>query len=196
MSFVDLDLEFEDEEEAKKKKQNEAVHIEGELDFHAREAAAKTRTGIKLDTIKAAPPAVPVKESRPQPQQAPVAVVKKIEEARPSQPVAKKAPAVVQPAPRIVGSSALKEEPDYDFEGQEVMELREKVRNVEIQSEIRVGIAEFKTEYITEVMSDMKLLDHQVNQLLLRINAKHPDVKQEVLMIKKLLADFTAKKRK
>jgi hypothetical protein len=42
----------------------------------------------------------------------------------------------------------------------------------------------------------MKLLEHQIGQLLVRINAKHPDMKNEVLMIKKILADFTAKKRK
>jgi hypothetical protein len=46
------------------------------------------------------------------------------------------------------------------------------------------------------MLSDMKLAQHQIEQLLVRINAKHPDMKNEVLMIKKILADFTAKKRK
>jgi hypothetical protein len=49
---------------------------------------------------------------------------------------------------------------------------------------------------LSELLSDVKLMDHQINQLLVRINAKHPDMKQEALMIKKILADFTAKKRK
>jgi hypothetical protein len=57
-------------------------------------------------------------------------------------------------------------------------------------------VAEFKTEILSEMLSDMKLMEHQIGQLLVRINAKHPDMKQEALMIKKILADFTAKKRK
>lgn len=74
--------------------------------------------------------------------------------------------------------------------------MREEMKRVQIESEVKVGIAEFKAEFLSEMLSDMKLLDHQINQLLVRINAKHPDMKQEVLMIKKLLADFNAKKRK
>lgn len=187
MAFDDLDLEFEDEDEAKKKK-NDAVHVDVDLSFHAHEAAAKTRTAINLEAIKASAPAP---QARPQ-----VAVVKKLDDARPPQvPVRKVAPSA-PPVPRSVGSSALKEEPDYDMDGEEIVEMRERMHQMEVSSEIRVGIAEFKTEYITEIMSDMKLLDHQVNQLLIRINAKHPDMKKEVLMIKKLLADFTTKKRK
>lgn len=74
--------------------------------------------------------------------------------------------------------------------------MREEMRRVQIESEVKVGVAEFKTEFLSEMLSDMKLLEHQIGQLLVRINAKHPESKQEVLMIKKLLADFNAKKRK
>ena len=96
--------------------------------------------------------------------------------------------------PQVVGSSAL--ETSYDFESESVVQMRDEMRRVQLESEVKVGIAEFKTEFLSEMLSDMKLLDHQINQLLVRINAKHPDMKQEVLMIKKLLADFNAKKRK
>jgi hypothetical protein len=49
---------------------------------------------------------------------------------------------------------------------------------------------------MSDVLSDMKLMDHQITQILSKINAKHPDSKNEVMMIKKLLTDFVAKKRK
>lgn len=189
MAFDDLDLEFEDEDEAKKKKGNEALHTDVDLEFHTHEEVSKPVAAARPTPVK------PVQQQA-RPTAVPGAVVKKIDEARPGTSTAIKRPLPSIPTPRSVGSSALKEEPDFEVESQEVIELREKVRRVEIESEIRVGIAEFKTEYVTEVMSDMKLLDHQVNQLLVRINAKHPDMKQEVLMIKKLLADFTSKKRK
>ena len=87
-------------------------------------------------------------------------------------------------------------EGEYDLEGEEIVALRERARKAEFDAEVKVQVAEFKTELLTELLSDMKLMDHQINQLLVRINAKHPDMKQEVLIIKKLLADFTAKKRK
>ncbi len=70
------------------------------------------------------------------------------------------------------------------------------MRKVQIESEVKVAVAEFKMEYLSEMLSDIKLLEHQIGQLLVRINAKHPDMKNEVLMIKKILADFTTKKRK
>jgi hypothetical protein len=87
-------------------------------------------------------------------------------------------------------------EGQYDLESEEIVQLREKARKAEFDADVRVSVAEFKTDILSELLGDMKLMDHQVNQLLVRINAKHPDLKQEVLMIKKILADFTAKKRK
>jgi hypothetical protein len=98
------------------------------------------------------------------------------------------------------GANALKTQPvmdgHYDLESEEIVELRARAHKAEFDADVKVQVAEFKTELLSELNGDMKLMDHQINQLLNRINAKHPDLKQEALMIKKILADFTTKKRK
>jgi hypothetical protein len=197
MPFDDLDLEFEDEEESKKKK-NDAVQQDVDLEFHTPEAA-KPRPHPQGPPApnSAAPSAVPKPPSKPPGE------VRKIEDARAAAaPVAQPTPvrrppqAVASSGPMVDGSSALKEQPVYDLESQQIVELQEQMRKVQLESEVKVAVAEFKMEFLTEMLSDMKLLEHQIGQLLVRINAKHPDMKNEVLMIKKILADFTAKKRK
>ena len=197
MAFDDLDLEFEDEEEQNKKKKSEAIHVDGDLEFH-------TPEGVKA---KPAQPQKPIGAGTapgiPRPALGKPAEVRKIDEARAAQaqsrPQASPAPrpaGAPQTQPRVVGSSALQQEAAYDLDSQQVVEMREQMRKVQLDAEVKVQVAEFKTEYLTEMLSDMKLASHQIEQLLVRINAKHPDMKNEVLMIKKILADFTAKKRK
>jgi hypothetical protein len=184
MPFDDLDLEFEDEEESKKKKK-EAIDVDVDLDFAAPE-------GARPRPVPQTPPPGPGAPAAARPPCAP-SPVRKIEDARAAQARAGAPPGSA--GPRTAGSSALRAEPG-DFDSQQVVELREQMRKLELDSQVKVAVAEFKTEYLTELLSDMKLVEHQVNQLLIRINAKHPDIKNEVLMIKKILADFTAKKRK
>jgi hypothetical protein len=187
MPFDDLDLEFEDEEESKKKKK-EAVDVDVDLEFH-------TPDSSKPRPVRPSGGGTSPSLPRPNP---PQGEVRKIDEARAAvQPMKRpQAPTTQAPAPRSSGTSALKEENSYDLDSQQVVELREQMRKMELDSQVRVAVAEFKTEYLTEMLSDIKLLEHQVGQLLVRINAKHPDLKNEVLTIKKILADFTAKKRR
>ena len=185
MALDDLDLEFEDEDEMKKKK-NDAVHQDVDLEFQMQDSGVKPRP--------TRPPGAP---AAPQP----MGQVKKLDDARTAQQLGRPAAPGSQ-APRSAGATALKAQPhqvvegQYDLESEEIVQLREKARKAEFDADVRVSVAEFKTDILSELLGDMKLMDHQVNQLLVRINAKHPDLKQEVLMIKKILADFTAKKRK
>ena len=207
MALDDLDLEFEDEEEAKKKK-NDAVQQDVDLEFHMQESEVKPRPARPM-------PAQTSTGIRPPQAQG---QVRKIEDARaaqaqgaPARRPQPQAPMGARPAgegtspgmraPQATsGANALKTQPvmegHYDLESQEVVELRERARKAEFDADVKVQVAEFKTEIMSELLGDMKLMDHQINQLLIRINAKHPDMKQEVLMIKKILADFNAKKRK
>jgi hypothetical protein len=194
MPFDDLDLEFEDEEESKKKKK-EAVDVDVDLDFTVAEGS-KPRSQAQPQR----PPSGGMQSSVPRPSTpGQPAQVRKIDDARVAQAQVKRpggVPQGIPPQPRVVGSSAIKEEGAYDLESQQVVEMREQMRKLEIESQVKVAVAEFKTDYLTEMLSDLKLAEHQINQLLIRINAKHPDMKNEVLMIKKILADFNAKKRK
>jgi hypothetical protein len=199
MALDDLDLEFEDEEEMKKKK-NDAVHQDVDLEFQMQDGGVKARPSR---------PGAPPPPTGVRPQQ-PMAQVQKLDDARAAQqlkrPIAAGSIAPRSPgeatSPRSVGATALKTqtqplaEGHYDLESEEIVQLRERARKAEFDADVRVQVADFKTDILSELLGDMKLMEHQVNQLLVRINAKHPDMKQEALMIKKLLADFTAKKRK
>ena len=172
MPLEDLDLEFEDEEEIKRKKK-EAVDVDVDLEFQAPPGAA--------------PKARPA--SAPQPPNRPVAQVKNIAEAR-TQAASPQASA----APRSAGANALRAEPQPV--SNEVQELRAELQAAKLDVAVKDAMLDFKVELLSEILSDVKLLDFQVGQVLTRLAAKHPDSKQELLMIKKLLADFTAKKRK
>ena len=196
MALDDLDLEFEDEDEMKKKK-NDAVHQDVDLEFQMQDSGVKPRPTRPPGAPAPASPAAPARPAAPQP----MGQVKKLDDARAAQQLGRPAAPGSQ-APRSAGATALKSqthqvvEGHYDLESEEIVQLREKARKAEFDADVRVSVAEFKTDILSELLGDMKLMDHQVNQLLVRINAKHPDLKQEVLMIKKILADFTAKKRK
>ncbi len=201
MPFEDFNLEFEDEEEAAKKKKAETLTVDVDLESQAPDPSVKPRPAARPS------PQGGESTARSAPARPPGVEVRKIDEARAAQTqqqpqqIRRPMPTQQQAAggapvarPQVVGSSAL--EMSFDFESESVVKMREEVRRIQLDSEVKVGIAEFKTEFLSEMLSDMKLLDHQINQLLVRINAKHPDMKQEVLMIKKLLADFNGKKRK
>lgn len=194
MALDDLDLEFEDEEDIRKRK-NEAVHVDVDLEFSSPEHD-KSRANIPIRPVPGAP--TPVAGAQPSTKNA---EVRKIEDARVAQAKSSPPPAPgsrpgVSSPPRAVGSSALKQGPDYDLDSVSIVEMREQLRKTELDSQVKVAVAEFKADYLIEMVSDMKLVEHQIGQLLARIHAKHPEMKNEVLMIKKILADFNAKKRK
>lgn len=192
MPLDDLDLEFEDEEESRKRKK-EAVDVDVDLEFHTPEGV-KPRPHPPNAPPAGGPPQAtpPSNKTSPAMPSKPNGEVRKLDEAR----AAQGKPRPSSPGPSVQGSSALKSESEFDLESSEVIELREQVRKVEFEAQVKVAIAEFKTDYLSEMLSDIKLLEHQIGQLLVRINSKHPDMKNEVLMIKKILADFSAKKRK
>ncbi len=175
MPLEDLDLEFEDEEEIKRKKK-EAVEFDVDLEFQAPPGAAPRARPASAG----GPPSSPGR---------PVAQVKNIAEAR-----SQSAPPQPSASPRAVGATALRAEPQAV--SSEVQELRAELQAAKLDVAVKDAMLDFKVELLSELLGDVKLLDFQVGQVLTRLAAKHPDSKQELLMIKKLLADFTAKKRK
>lgn len=185
MALNDLNLEFEDEEEAKKPKKSDALNVDVDLEFQSPGQENKPRPAPRPAAPAAGAPARP-----------PGAEIKKLDDARPAgAPTPIKRP-MNAPARPVPGGAAPQINESYDLEGQEVHQMREQLKKVEFESAVKVAVAEFKTEILSELLGDMKLMEHQVGQLLVRMNNKHPDLKQEALTIKKLLADFTAKKRK
>jgi len=198
LALDDLDLEFEDEDEAKKKK-NEAVQVDVDLEFSTPVGVASKARPQTPNNAQSPPPNA---GAPPKPNASPnkTASVANINDARMAKgAVAGKTSQGVPSAqaikPAVQGSHALSAEQAY-FESQQMLEMRERVKKVEFEAEVKVAVAEFKTDFLSELLSDSKLMQHQVEQLLVRMNAKHPDLKQEILLIKKILADFTSKKRK
>ncbi len=192
MPFDDLDLEFEDEDELAKKKKNDAVHQDLDLEFQAPEGARPRPVQAALKVQGMGPNHTSAGTSSGR-------IVKntmgEVNKQNPTQAKGVTSSlSVVALQPKIHGSNAIKE--DFDLGSNEVFQLREQMHRVEFQAEVKVQVAEFKTVILSELAGDMKLMEHQISQLLTRIHAKHPDIKQEALLIKKLLADFTSKKRK
>ena len=85
---------------------------------------------------------------------------------------------------------------DLSVQSKNVSQPNDASQSVLRQTEIKLAVAEYKLEFFTELQSDSKLMEYQINQLLLRIHQKNPEAKGEILAIKKILADFNAKKRK
>ncbi len=195
LALDDLDLEFEDEDEAKKKK-NEAVQVDVDLEFSTPNISVAKSSMPNGGERVSSPPELP---TRPPPN-SPVTPVAKIEEARNVKASANaRATATAGQkslAPgKVVGANALQAD-QFEIESQQIVEMREQLRRTQFEADVKVAIAEYKTELLSELLSDTKLLQHQMEQLLTRINAKHPDLKQEILLMKKILADFSGKKRK
>lgn len=204
MSLDDLDLEFEDEEE----KKSDAVSVDVDLEF-----GTDTNVGIQKPSPVAGgkpiakPQAISPKPGTPTQAAKPSIVAKTPVAESNVRPITPKPAAALSNAasekvtPRVAavsGSSALQVEPESVVGDQNdlVALLQNRIEQVELDAQIKIAVAEFKTDILSDLLSDIKLLEHQIGGLLGRIHTKHPDLKQEVLMIKKLLSDFSNKKRK
>lgn len=92
---------------------------------------------------------------------------------------------------------------DYAYELQqlrdEIIELKEQMSSIQNQADVKVAVAQAKSEFVIDYVTDAKLVDHQVNQVLQRIHKRVPGLKTEVLTIKKAMSEFvekTTKKKK
>jgi len=196
MPLEDLDLEFEDEEEQKRKR-SETLNDTVDLEFGASpEKPAAPSIAPKPAAVAAADSSGP--KAAPS---AAGAQVKKIEEVRAKIAQAKNptgAPAQpsTAPAARAVtnGSSALQLAPEPGDVN--LAQLYQMMEDTKFEARVQVAVAQEKGEFMAEVLSDAKLMQHQVQQLLMRLNQKNPALKPELMAIQKALADFLAKKRK
>ncbi len=207
MPLEDLDLEFEDEEELKKKKSAETVQVDVDLEFGATEKPAPAPS---VAVEKAAPAAVEtaapkVEKSQTDPsikvaQPAAGGQVKKLDEMRAkiaqakSQAPTKPAATVASATPVISGANAL--QLSAEIEGLNLAQLTQMIEDTKFDAQVQVAVAEQKAVFMAEMLSDAKLLQHQIQQLLVRLNKKHADNKPELMAIQKALADFLEKKRK
>lgn len=208
MPLEDLDLEIEDEEELKKKKSAETVQVDVDLEFGATEKPAPAPS-VAVEkaapaAVETAAPKVEKSQTDPSIKVAPPAAggqVKKLDEMRAKIAQAKgQAPAKVATAPAtaatpmISGANAL--QMSADIEGLNLAQLSQMIEDTKFDAQVQVAVAEQKAVFMAEMLSDAKLLQHQIQQLLVRLNKKHADNKPELMAIQKALADFLEKKRK
>ncbi len=175
MAIEDLDLEFEDEEEEKK---GDALDVDVDLTFSA---SPDSPQGGVIDKAR----------QKPRPKPAP---------GNPNNNVADINQAKnLKARPQVRPQGQVKPTPSQDYSDDvqelkaEIKALQERMRQIEHQADLKVAVAEAEKNYLIEYVSNAKVLDHQITQMLQRINAKAPTVKGEVQMIKKHINEFVAK---
>jgi hypothetical protein len=218
MAIEDLDLEFEDEEEDK----SDALAVDVDLSFSASPETSSVPSNKKVvgnnsslpsnNTSKpkvrtsAAKVAVkPAAKPTAQPTQTPKARaagnVTNIAEQRAAKSAVAQKPQVRQTSQQVqspVQAPVASDDIQYELDllRSEIAQLKEQLEVVKNQSDIKVAVAEAKTEFMIEYITNAKLLDHQVNQIMQRIHKKVPALKNEVLTVKKYLNEFLQKSSK
>jgi hypothetical protein len=225
MAIEDLDLEFEEEDLEEK---SDALEVDVDLSFSASNESSNVAAGSKsagkpVSNISALddtnpniklPPKQQPRAQAPTPQRKPTqqsqervraqgqpGKVQNIAEQR------AKAQNQAQPQARVqsqqipTANASFNEE--YGLELQqlrdEIAELKSQIGAIQSQADVKVAVAEAKSEFVIDYVTDAKLVDHQVNQVLQRIHKRVPGLKNEVLSIKKTMTEFvekTTKKKK
>lgn len=85
---------------------------------------------------------------------------------------------------------------EVQFLREEVERLRQEMVDVKVEAEVRARLAEEKAKFMIESVTETKMMNHQMMQVLQRIHAKVPGLKNEVLMAKKILDEFVKKTSK
>ncbi|MFT6633022.1 MAG: hypothetical protein ACJAS4_002991 [Bacteriovoracaceae bacterium] len=82
---------------------------------------------------------------------------------------------------------------EVQFLQQQINQLQQQLSFVEENANIKLAVAEAEKNYLVEYMSNAKVLDIQITQILLKMNIKAPALKAESQSIKKLINEFLRK---
>ncbi len=72
----------------------------------------------------------------------------------------------------------------------QVKDLTQAIGTVKESAAAKVAVANFKSDFLVEHLTAAGLMENQVNQVINQIYKKVPALKNEALMIKKLVNDF------
>ena len=177
MAIEDLDLEFEDDED---EGSGDAIDVDVDLSFSA-------NGDSKTATNKVAPK--PIAQNPNQENN-----VRDIKQAKPR--------ATPTPRPATPNSPSISAQTNVKLASgsedilalkNEIEILKSQMQKIQSQADVRVAVAEAEKSYLVEYVSNAKVLDHQVSQILARINKKVPALSAEVQSIKKHLQLFVKK---
>ncbi len=208
MGVNKLDIEFEDEEEIEARKEAERKKAEAvadiDLSFGAHEESEAEETPAasedpSLDAIKKARKAAREKakgegQSAPAQQAAPQQQAAPVQQAVPSQQVQQPVQQVAaQPQMQTIPQQQVFIGPDYKL-GDELKKVAasNQILAIEIEARVKVEVTQQLTEITAKHHADAKLLEHKINKLLTQMNQKAPALKNELMMIKKLLKEHAA----
>ncbi len=187
MGVNKLDIEFEDDEEIQareeaERKKNEVVE-DVDLQFGA-ESSDDSDGGASLDEARQARRAAREKSKAPVQQQA----QPQQQQAQPQQQQAQSQR--VAPVQQVAPAQQVYIGPEYRL-GDELKKVMatNQVLTIEIEARVKIEVTEQLTETIAKHHADTKLLEHKVNKILMQMNQKAPALKNELMMIKKLLKE-------
>lgn len=214
MAIEDLDLEFEEEGDAKSG--GDAVNIDIDLSFSAspEDEVAGAIKGVKSPQAqkKISPQTNKVSNKaglkvveNGRPIELDLSsgtnseITNTVTDIRPEGKVSRPKPVKSGPASNLAkqqSGNSQRAGGEVAFLQQQIDQLQNKLSFVQEQANVRVAVAEAEKNYLVEYVSNAKVLDVQITQLLLKINAKSPALKAESQAIKKLLNEFIAKTKK
>ncbi len=185
-----LDIEFEDDEEIKareeaERKKNQVVE-EVDIDFGVDDSAPAS-SGESKPTPKA-------EKAAPSEQQQKVKPIEKAQ--RPQEHTS--TPQQQKPEPAQVPTQQYQQipqaqvmiGPDYKL-GDELKKFAasNQIFAIELEARVKVEVTKEMTKTVADFHAQNKLLEHKINKLLMQMNQKAPAIKNELMMIKKLLKE-------
>ncbi len=183
MAIEDLDLEFEDDEEVSG---TEALDVDVDLSFSANEEEEAAAKGRPAPRKRPRPRGPGPADSEDSPAEENIADIGQARARTRANTQAGK-PNLNNRANGNTGNG------DINDLREEIAILKQQMQAIEHQADVRVAVAEAEKEYLIEYVSNAKILDHQVTQVLSRINKKVPQLATEVKMIKKYVNEFLGK---
>lgn len=184
MAIEDLDLEFEDDEE---KGKGDAVNVDIDLSFAAsNENKNSTPNGGRVK---------PVTKTQPkQNTRVDLKIVEGVDEnfdlGDSSAPTKGKNNKSSTASNRQKTSGALDDIKKLQLE---VENLKLQIKHTQDNADLKLAVAQAEKNYLIEYVSNAKVLDVQITQILLRMNSKAPIIKQDAQAVKKLLNEFVQK---
>ncbi|MDA8794064.1 hypothetical protein N9N67_12515 [Bacteriovoracaceae bacterium] len=187
-----LNLEFEDEEEQKRKKK-EAIDVDVDSLFNAdSESAKKAKPASNTAGTK---PNVQAKTPAQKPQ-----APSNVQQLRPKANATPKSgtpsgPTSARSAPATSSGGSNEGFEQFQVElfremKQQIQVLQDEVVKLKSESLSKDAISDFKIKTLVEMMTSAKMLDNGLNQVINRIAAKAPALKNELLQMKKIIAEF------
>jgi hypothetical protein len=119
-----------------------------------------------------------------------------LKSSNPISEVKKNVEVIQESAPLSRPQNAVPSMPKSGQELDELQALREQLMQTREDAARRIALAEFKTEFLLDILVETKNMDSKINQALNQIFKKAPATKNEILMIKKVLLEYVQKVEK